>query len=92
MIPTDRINPLLESFLMRYLPTPNMTMGAGPDSNNYLDVRNETHFQNQGTVRIDHNFFQRRLFVRPLFDRVGIWLLAEQWFYGDHGELAGLWR
>jgi len=56
MIPTDRINPLLESFLMRYLPTPNMTMGAGPDSNNYLDVRNETHFQNQGTVRIDHNF------------------------------------
>jgi hypothetical protein len=56
MIPTDRINPLLESFLMQYLPMPNMTMGAGPDSNNYLDVRNETHFQNQGTVRIDHNF------------------------------------
>jgi hypothetical protein len=56
MIPTDRINPLLESFLMQYLPMPNMTMGAGPDSNNYLDVRNETHFQNQGTVRIDRNF------------------------------------
>ncbi|HWT88620.1 MAG TPA: carboxypeptidase-like regulatory domain-containing protein, partial [Candidatus Angelobacter sp.] len=56
MIPTDRMNPLLESFLMQYLPMPNMTMGAGPDSNNYLDVRNETHFQNQGTVRIDHNF------------------------------------
>src|SRR2546429_4473830 len=56
VIPTDRINPLLESFLMQYLPMPNMTMGAGPDSNNYLDVRNETYFQNQGTVRIDHNF------------------------------------
>jgi len=56
MIPTDRINPLLESFLMQYLPMPNMTMGAGPDSNNYLDVRKETHFQNQGTVRMDHNF------------------------------------
>src|SRR5947208_12626576 len=56
VIPTDRINPQLEAFLMQYLPMPNMTMGAGPDSNNYLDVRNETHFQNQGTVRIDHNF------------------------------------
>jgi len=56
MIPTDRINPLLEAFLMHYIPMPNMTMGPGPDSNNYLDVRNETHFQNQGTVRIDHNF------------------------------------
>ena len=26
------------------------------DSNNYLDVRNETHFEDQGTVRVDHNF------------------------------------
>src|ERR1700686_2612234 len=41
---------------MQYLPMPNMAMGSGPDSNNYLDVRNETHFQDQGTVRIDHNF------------------------------------
>ncbi len=56
MIPMDRINPLLEAFLMQHLPTPNMMMGAGPDSNNYLDVRNETHFQNQGTIRVDHNF------------------------------------
>src|SRR5579859_5854214 len=56
MIPMDRINPLLEAFLMQYIPMPNMMMGPGPDSNNYLDVRNETHFQNQGTVRIDHNF------------------------------------
>jgi len=57
IIPTDRINPLLEAFLMRYVPMPNMTMSSGgADSNNYLDVRNETHFQDQGTVRIDHNF------------------------------------
>jgi hypothetical protein len=57
IIPTDRINPLLEAFLMRYVPVPNMAMSSGgADSNNYLDVRNETHFQDQGTVRIDHNF------------------------------------
>jgi hypothetical protein len=56
IIPMDRINPLLEAFLMTYLPMPNMVMGPGRDSNNYLDVRNETHFQNQGTVRVDHNF------------------------------------
>jgi hypothetical protein len=56
-IPTNRINPLLETFLMQYVPMPNMMMmsGAG-DSNNYLDIRNETHFQDQGTIRIDHNF------------------------------------
>ena len=55
-IPTGRINPLLEAFLMSVVPMPNMDMmGSGQDSNNYLDIRNETHFQNQGTVRIDHN-------------------------------------
>src|ERR1700675_3393568 len=56
IIPSDRINPGLEAFLMQCLPMPNLAMGNGPDSNNYLDVRNETHFQDQGTVRIDHNF------------------------------------
>lgn len=56
-IPADRINTQLEAFLMQYVPMPNMTMSStGVDSNNYLDVRNETHFQNQGTVRIDHDF------------------------------------
>src|SRR5215475_8573060 len=56
-IPIGRINPLLEAFLMSVVPMPNMDMmGSGQDSNNYLDIRNETHFQNQGTVRIDHNF------------------------------------
>jgi hypothetical protein len=56
VIPTNRINPALEAFLLQYVPMPNMAMGSGPDSNNYLDVRNENHFQDQGTVRIDHNF------------------------------------
>jgi len=56
-IPSDRINPLLESFLLQYLPMPNMMMAAGAaDSSNYLDVRNETHFQDQGTFRVDNNF------------------------------------
>src|SRR5205085_1092830 len=56
-IPANRINPLLEAFLLKYVPQPNMTMPMGAaDSNNYLDLRNETHFQDQGTIRIDHNF------------------------------------
>ena len=67
-IPLSRINTQLEAFLLKYVPAPNMDMmsmpgmtmpfitGAGVDSNNYLDVRNETHFQDQGTIRIDHNF------------------------------------
>jgi hypothetical protein len=65
-IPMDRINPQLEAFLMQYVPMPNigtMSMGmgmapaaSGVDSNNYLDIRNETHYQDQGTIRVDHNF------------------------------------
>src|SRR6266850_81188 len=40
LIPSERINPLLESFLLKYVPQPNMMMMAGAaDSNNYLDVR-----------------------------------------------------
>jgi len=57
IIPTDRINPLLEAFLMQHVPMPNMTMMSGAaDSNIILMSANETHFQDQGTVRIDHNF------------------------------------
>ena len=56
-VPSNRINPNLEAFLMRYVPMPNMTMSStGKDSNNYLDIRNEAHHENQGTVRIDHDF------------------------------------
>src|SRR5258706_10918849 len=55
-IPSDRINPQLEALPVQYLPMPNMTMGSGVDSNNYLDIRNETHRQDEGTVRVDHVF------------------------------------
>src|SRR6266478_1697408 len=56
-IPSDRINTQLEAFLMQYVPMPNMTMmGSEVDSNNFLDIRNETHYQDQGTVRVDHVF------------------------------------
>ena len=57
MIPSGRINQKLEAFLLQYVPAPNMDMAPGSaDSNNYLDVRNEIHHQDQGTIRIDHNF------------------------------------
>jgi len=52
----DRINPLLQSFLLKYVPQPNMMMAGAADSNNYLDVRNENHIQDEGTFRVDHNF------------------------------------
>ncbi len=56
-IPSGRINPLLTAFLMKYVPMPNMMMTPGAaDSNNYLDVRNESHVQDQGTLRVDHDF------------------------------------
>src|SRR3954452_538846 len=56
-IPSDRINQNLAAFLLKYVPQPNMMMPSmGADSNNYLDIRNETHHQDQGTVRLDHNF------------------------------------
>lgn len=55
-IPAGRINPQLQAFLLKYVPSPNMMMGSGADSNNYLDIRNENHYQDQGTVRVDHNF------------------------------------
>jgi hypothetical protein len=56
-IPSNRINTQLQNFLLKYVPEPNMDMmGTGADSNNYLDIRNESHYQDQGTVRIDHNF------------------------------------
>lgn len=56
-IPSGRINLFLAAFLMKYVPVPNMGMTPGKaDSNNYLDVRNESHMQDQGTLRVDHNF------------------------------------
>lgn len=54
-IPTGDLNSVATQFMTQYLPRPNMG-GAGVDSNNYMDVRNETQNWNQGTLRFDHNF------------------------------------
>lgn len=69
VIPSNRINAAAALFLQKYAPRPNMDMGmngcgmtmmgtptvvgAGVDCNNYLDVRNEHHVTDQGTIRID---------------------------------------
>src|SRR5439155_8798106 len=60
------------AMLTRYTPQPNLMMGmgssgmtmmgqptvvgSGNDSNNYLDVRNEVHYTDQGSLRIDQQF------------------------------------
>jgi hypothetical protein len=75
VIPGNLIDPAAASFLKKYIPRPNleagmmgcgMTMmgaptvlGAGVDCNNYLDVRNEHHITDQGTIRLDHFFSLR---------------------------------
>ena len=81
VIPPNRINQALLSMLANYVAEAQhddgdghggMTMmgqptvvGAGNDANNYLDVRNEVHYTDQGTLRFDHDFVQgvRHLFV-----------------------------
>ena len=71
-IPSQNINLAAQLFLQTYVPQPNVDMGmmacggsmmgqpgvvgAGVDCNNYLDVRNERHVTDQGTIRIDHIF------------------------------------
>ncbi|HKX32180.1 MAG TPA: carboxypeptidase regulatory-like domain-containing protein [Blastocatellia bacterium] len=72
VIPDQMINMAAAQFLQKYIPRPNLEMGmggcgmtmmgtptvvgAGMTCNNYLDVRNERHVTDQGTIRIDHNF------------------------------------
>ncbi len=69
VIPPDRLNQAALIMLNKYTPRPNtmnmgaMTMmgqptvvGAGNDANNYLDARKEHMTDDQGTIRIDHNF------------------------------------
>ena len=72
VIPASRLSPVAVTMLTQYTPMPNMMMGmggagmtmmgtptvvgAGNDSNNYLDVRNEVHNTDQGTIRVDHQF------------------------------------
>ena len=54
-IPTADLSSVAVQFMTQYLPRPNYGK-PGVDSNNYMDVRNETQTWNQGTVRLDHNF------------------------------------
>ena len=69
VIPPNRLTQAATIMLTKYTPLPNtmdmggMTMmgqptviGAGNDANNYLDERKQHMNQDQGTVRIDHNF------------------------------------
>jgi hypothetical protein len=71
VIPQNLISPVAQAFMKKYVPTPNLEMGMGPsmtmngapvvigagmDSNNYMDIRNERHVIDQGTVRVDRAF------------------------------------
>jgi hypothetical protein len=71
LIPASRLSQVAVTMLTQYTPMPGMMMsgmggmtmmgtptvvGAGNDSNNYLDVRNEIHYTDQGTLRVDHQF------------------------------------
>jgi hypothetical protein len=71
VIPANLLNPVARTFLNKYVPRPNLDMGmgtsmsmmgqptvvgAGLDSNNYMDTRNERHVTDQGTIRLDHIF------------------------------------
>jgi len=59
VIDPARISMVAQTFLMKYVPQPNMGgmgMVGGPDSNNYMDVRNELQIADQGTTRVDHVF------------------------------------
>ena len=70
-VPANLISSVASIMLNKYVPRPNMVgdvgmgmtmmgvpqvVGAGLDANNYLDVRNAHHDQNQGTIRIDRVF------------------------------------
>jgi len=71
VIPAAMISPVASTMLGEHVPLPNMmgdsgmgmtmmgqptVVGAGLDSNNYLDVRNSRHRNDQGTVRVDRVF------------------------------------
>lgn len=71
VIPPDRLNSASLLMLQKYVSQPNQmsgmsagmttngqpgVVGAGNDANNYLDLRNELHYTDQGTLRVDHDF------------------------------------
>ena len=70
-IPASLLSPVALTMLRKYVPRPNLSagmlpgatfngqptvVGSGLDSNNYLDQRNERHFADQGTLRLDRVF------------------------------------
>src|SRR5215472_4719233 len=71
-IPQQDISSAAQLFLQNYVPQPNIAqgmmacggammgtpgvVGAGVDCNNYLDVRDEHHVNDQGTARVDQIF------------------------------------
>ncbi len=68
-IPLNLLNPAAATMLANYVPRPNtmdmgamfmdgvpVVVGAGSDSNNLLDQRNEHHVTDQGTIRVDRVF------------------------------------
>ncbi|MGJ5815289.1 carboxypeptidase regulatory-like domain-containing protein [Paludibaculum fermentans] len=71
VIPSNLLNPAAQLMLNRYVPRPNTmdmgamimdgvpsVVGAGNDSNNFLDQRNQRNTNNQGTLRVDRVFDQ----------------------------------
>ena len=69
VIPPGRLTQAASIMLSKYTPRPNTmdmggstmmgqptVVGAGNDANNFLDTRKERMTDDQGTVRIDHNF------------------------------------
>ena len=69
VIPRSLLNPAAFLMLNQYVPRPNTmdmgamimdgvpsVVGAGNDSNNYLDQRNQRNFTDQGTLRFDRVF------------------------------------
>jgi hypothetical protein len=76
------ISRALQAFLLKVIPEPNMMMPPGLDSNNYLDVRNESNVNDQGTVRVDHIFSS----ADTLFGRYS--LSSENGFSPSNGSTA----
>ncbi|MGC4049783.1 MAG: carboxypeptidase regulatory-like domain-containing protein [Paludibaculum sp.] len=71
VIPSNLLNSAAQIMLNRYVPRPNTmdmgamimdgvpsVVGAGNDSNNFMDQRNQRNANNQGTLRVDRVFDQ----------------------------------
>ena len=71
-IPQSLLNTAAQTMLSKYVPRPNSidmgamfmdgvpsVVGAGNDANNFFDQRNERHFTDQGTLRVDRIFGSR---------------------------------